>query len=188
MFLRQGTLTLDLDGDTVGTYFPKAETLPKDFWEKESIKQIKIFRRCIYHDNELWRQKRKHQSNSLQCYKLFGRSPRSLGPALCLPVTGRTSAEPPKSTVQGHSLSMTGDTEQVWLWIHCPRWIILGFASLGNTLPRNLISSCNHSHLAHLYIFARTIEKWWVSKDTFLPDIEYSGNNWERRLGKASTG
>ena len=31
MFLRQGTLTLDLDGDTVGTYFPKAETLPKDF-------------------------------------------------------------------------------------------------------------------------------------------------------------
>lgn len=32
MFLRQGTLTLDLDGDTVGgTYFPKAEILPKDF-------------------------------------------------------------------------------------------------------------------------------------------------------------
>lgn len=105
MFLRQGTLTLDLDGDTVGgTYFPKAEILPKDFWEKESVKQIKIFWKCIYHDNELWRQNRKHQSNSLQCYKLFGCSPRSPGPALCLPVTGSTSAEPPKSAVQGPSL------------------------------------------------------------------------------------
>ena len=77
---------------------------------------------------------------------------------------------------------MTRGTGQVWMWIHCLKWVILGFASLGHTLPTNLTSACNHHHLVHLSIFDRTIGKRWASKDTFPQTVTILEITWRGGL------